>query len=160
MPQATGTNCVKIDIENCFEFDNKLKDGNFQCVKCNYSFYKNSNGRCTAVPKIIDFCGFYDSAETCSECLQGYVLTKDKKRCLKTMDLIQYTDPNCQVPFERHEPVCNMCKPGYTFESDTSTKCVKCSDAIDAGCFICDLNETSRCLLCVSGYHMDAEGKC
>lgn len=80
------------------------------------SFYKTDEGKCISVPKKIDFCAYYSSATSCSQCLQGYVLTKDNKKCLNDPLLKQFADPFCKIPQEKEQPVCNMCQPAHVFD--------------------------------------------
>lgn len=137
-----------------------MVNGNFVCDVCNKSFYKTADGKCIAVPKKIDFCLYYSSADLCSICLRGYVLTKDKKACSNDIQFKKFSDPFCEQPFESPTPVCNVCQASYNFESETSLNCVKCSETISQGCLVCDMNDRTKCLLCNPGYYMNKNTEC
>ncbi len=54
---------------------------------------------------------------------------------------------------------CQGCKPGeYNTEDGSCEVCTE--NTIDSGCFVCDPLDTSKCLICQSGYYHNTEGKC
>lgn len=153
------TSCIKIVIPNCAVV-NEIPDAEqkFTCKTCAISFYGTFSGKCSAVPKNILYCAIYENDLTCSYCLANRVLSIDKRSCISTSKTIAYSDVNCEIASIIDAPVCSVCAAGYKFESETSRKCVKCSD--DAGCLFCNPDDLSKCLFCNTGYFMDSEGKC
>ena len=150
--------CTKIVIPNC-EISNPIvnKEGNFECKECYISFYINSEKTCTAVPALISFCTIYDGPDECYFCLEGYVLSKDKRSCTKELAVTAFADGNCENSNELVNPVCNTCKEGYYF---LNINCVSCDEVLGDGCLICDLKAKAECLLCKSGYYMDDKQNC
>lgn len=65
---------------------------------------------------------------------------------------------NCEDNILNENPVCNTCKPGYTF---LYGECIGCpEDMILKGCYSCDPRKTERCLMCRSGWIQTPEGLC
>ena len=50
-------------------------------------------------------------------------LSKDKKTCLMTREVIRDLDENCAEMIELEEPICNACKNGFVF---VDGKCGEC----------------------------------
>ena len=53
------------------------------------------------------------------------------------------------------KPVCSTCQPGFVFQYG---KCIACNTGL--GCFVCDPQDRTRCLMCAVGFIMTPEGNC
>lgn len=114
--------CIEISIANCSAPDYDSIGPNFKCKQCNVGFYLNTTSGCTAVPEQIEYCGIYDTSETCALCFNNYVLLSNRKKCVLSTSIENYIDQNCLNSFFVSEMVCNVCMPGYYFEIDDNVK--------------------------------------
>ena len=139
-------------IQNC----NKLNPTTKECIKCNNGYYVNSSKSCSKIPIDIEGCLFYETKETCSKCEIGKVLAVDKKSCF--IKGLNNTNPmnNCDDIEEINKLICVTCKEGFFFNGG---QCEKCTTSLEQGCYACDYNDSSKCLLCTNGYHQEEEFK-
>jgi hypothetical protein len=71
------------------------------------------------------------------------------------LSLQGYTDPNCDTFELSPNGSCYLCSAGFTLKDGA---CVACQAS--AGCQVCDSRNTTKCLLCASGYTMGSSGTC
>ena len=91
-------------------------------------FYVNEDFTCTAVPSQIEYCGIYDTSNTCKLCFNNYVLVSNKKKCVLSTSIEDYIDKNCLNSFISPEPICNLCQQGYYFQVPTEKLLIKSTD--------------------------------
>lgn len=146
------TECIIHTITNCFNLDPETS----LCKKCLNGYYINKNGKCSAVPIDIKGCLFYENKENCSKCEKERVLSKDKKTCF--LKGLNNTNPmnNCEEIVYLTDLTCVTCKEGFFFKNG---ECEKCVTSLEQGCYACDYRDSSSCLMCVSGFHQEEEGK-
>ena len=142
--------CIQISITNCFAL-NPVNPT--YCGYCNTGFYVTATGTCTAVTTTISNCQYYASATTCANCTATYILSVDKLSCSSFNNV---TDGNCGNQILLSSPVCTQCSVGYTFSNGVCTAC----GLLSSGCLACDINNSSSCLICTTGYYMNSAGSC
>lgn len=118
IPDGNKLSCIEILIDNCAVPDENSIGPNFKCLQCNVSFYVNEQFTCTAVPEQIEFCGIYETADTCALCFNNYVLVSNKKKCVLSTEIEKFIDINCLNSFISASPICNLCTFGFYFEVD------------------------------------------
>ncbi|MCP5019821.1 MAG: hypothetical protein GY938_31725 [Ketobacter sp.] len=155
-PNNSGVfNCQRISDSRCTTFDINNPD---VCQICQNNYYPNSENLCTNVTAGIPDCQAYDSATTCSRCLKGTVLAKDKKSCHKSGSYTSNIAGSCYEAVENTDAICTFCNPGNYFSQGT---CVACSsNTINDGCAFCDPLDNAKCMLCTTGFFQDKDGAC
>lgn len=147
-------NCVATPVASCVAYDTNAP---FGCTICATDFYL-ANGVCTAVGTKIENCVQNATATTCAKCANRTALSVDKLTCSNDPDVVAQVDPSCNNPVILEKPTCNTCKAGYYFKFGRCTACT--NQTLAKGCYNCDPNSPSVCLMCASGYYMTAEGDC
>lgn len=113
------------------------------CVLCNYNFYKNGSGVCTAITKKNCF-ETNKSADECVSCLPGFKLDTNSCNLVATVDV----DQNCKSSAQT-DGKCDSCKSGYfPFVSNYKTTSVP-------NCFVFS---SGACTQCNEGYALQASG--
>ena len=146
--------CISKSVSNCLVSEDYAPYLCLQCQGDNYPL----DGVCTAVVTPVENCVVYDGQDTCAACAVGTALSKDKKKCLNTTEVVSQLDPNCSTSRIAEEPACNTCKDGYVFKNGYCVECVQ--NTTKQGCQNCDPYDQSKCLLCLSGYYMYDDGLC
>lgn len=57
---------------------------------------------------------------------------------------------------QHNEYLCSVCKGGYFLKEG---KCVSCENMIK-GCYMCDIFNENKCILCSKNYYMNDKGEC
>jgi len=148
------TNCVAINLSNCVS---PTQTTPFTCLVCATGFYPNSNGVCTAVSQTISNCITYDTATTCTNCTAGSILNVARTACNTTF-YSPYLDPNCQSSVLLSQPNCVQCNPGAVFVNGTCAQCN--TNPLSSGCYSCNPQNQTNCLVCAPNYYMNSRGEC
>lgn len=141
---STG-NCAKITDDNC------LSVVNGQCMFCKTTLYPSGLG-CKVPTSVIQNCTFYESATTCSMCDAGFSLSLNRTVCLT--DYNEFAASSCQVSSVVSQPVCSLCRPGYTFVNGV---CVECGGG---SCMVCSTTNINQCAVCLPGNYMKEDMIC
>lgn len=152
--QTGNTNCYEADIQECQTY----KDNENYCIVCKGHFVVNEDGICIGVTTQIDDCEYYNNeTQLCVACAEGYILAANQDKCT-FFGVLEHFE-NCKILKYRKTPLCVACFPGYFFEDGI---CVDCpaSTSYGNGCLYCDYANTSKCLICRTGYYMNTEKKC
>lgn len=149
------TNCVSANVPNCAVIDTSGTTPT--CITCNAPYYADSAGVCQQAPSPIANCQVYASNITCAVCSSGSVLNALATQCVIN-GFPTAVDPNCAQSAISATPLCAVCAFGYYFVNGT---CQACSVAsLSSGCWSCDPNNASTCLLCATGYYQTSTGSC
>lgn len=143
--------CTSNTVANCTV---PTSTSPFTCVTCNNNYYPDT-GVCTATSSSISNCVAYDTATTCIQCDVGYALSSDQLSCLSSSSAFDAIDPNCYDSYVESTPFCSSCDLGYYL---SGASCVQCP--INNGCANCNPHDTSKCVMCESGYYHDTSGNC
>lgn len=172
------TSCVEVSLANCLK--NTLTEP-YKCTFCEEGFYL-SEEQCVRADPQIDACKFYSDNTHCSQCKEFFALSEDKTKCLSNYVISPQIDFNCKIYHEK-QFTCASCPPNQNFvlesNSDVTTARLlspsfprilqsqlypifdyKCQTCGGDGCLLCSPIDYSQCYICLSGYHMNAEGKC
>jgi hypothetical protein len=153
--EETITNCVAVTKDKCKNFNQTAP---YNCFVCDSGFYANSTtGNCAAVNTTIDSCEVYQAIDRCDVCKSGYVLSIDKKKCLNDLSTLSIMDPNCKTAYLKNQTFCAECAIDSLFVNGTCAKCTTHSD--NSGCQSCT-DVASTCLICKSGFYMNATTSC
>jgi hypothetical protein len=144
-----NANCIDAGIAKC---NIAVKGSPNTCKSCQGGYLPNGAGTaCVAVSPTIPNCEAYQSTALCKQCTGNFILALDKKSCI---DQDSSLGPNCYMGEFTSTQVCDVCYPGYQFDSEGA--CV----ALDMdGCIFQD-SSNKRCVLCMTGYYMNKELKC
>lgn len=142
--------CVNLTVANC-----SVGTTAATCSVCNQDFYLNSN-LCRPVDFRIIGCSVYFNATSCLTCSPGTVLNFNGRSCVPN-NFNNLADAYCVDSFVDNRPICTACKPGFYF--DFAGNCTQCGQ-IGAGCDYCNPNAPDQCLMCSTGYTMDANFVC
>ena len=72
--------CIQLDaIGQCAK---RNQTSPYNCDKCNPGYYLEAENTCTFTEAVVG-CHEYTNADTCLLCLEDYVLSLDKKKCIK-----------------------------------------------------------------------------
>ena len=141
-------------------------------IKCDKGLYYSEDGKCS----LTNFCAKTKKDNSCSECIYGYYLSKDRLSC--TNDINCYTGDN--------NGICNWCTYDYYLDKqDKKCKsnlekeefkfckiveegvCITCENYYylteDKKCSIspnCTISKDSLCLQCIEGYYLGLDHKC
>ena len=146
-------NCIPFTDENCAV---STLVHPFECLQCNVLYYPK-DGLCVDVDSKIKFCLVYDTANTCAICESAYALSIDKKTCDTNEFISSFKDVNCERNRLVSPAECAACQVGYYFKDNS---CLACNITAEEGCFYCNPEEPTTCLLCASRWYMDKTGKC
>ena len=147
------TDCEPGIIENCSEIENQEP---LTCKTCKTHYYLNKEKLCQKTSSLISNCKIYYSNNICQQCIQGAILSSDKKSCLiNNKDSLIYS--NCKNLKYLETPRCTGCKEGFFFKNG---KCVSCDSSIILGCRFCDPYLPDKCLVCKNGYNHTNDGMC
>jgi len=116
------------------------------CLKCGDKKLLN-NGICVDPTSPLNGCKVYAKEGECSECDDGYTLTKSNNGCVSNFSLMS---ANCAAGMEKSSPVCHSCMSGYHL--DDNRECLKCGGE---GCNVCDPYDSTKCIYCMIGYDHD-----
>ena len=147
-------NCVNKSKNGC---DIVSDNSPYNCTQCSNGFYLK-DGECANPTTTIENCLKYDSGDTCEQCKEGYALATNKKSCINSGVIGSHIPTGCGVANAVSEPICSRCGPAYHFVQDSCAK--QCTGDDADGCLICDKVDGDKCLVCVSGYHQNKDGKC
>lgn len=172
------TSCVQVSLANCLK--NTITTP-YTCTFCEEGFYL-SEGQCVRADPQIDACKYYTDNTHCSQCKEFFALSEDKTKCMSNFVISPQIDFNCKIYHEK-QFTCASCPANQNFSLGTETvepparlltqnsprllqtelyeifkyKCQSCGGE---GCLLCDPVDFSKCYICSSGFHMNAEGKC
>ena len=142
------SHCVKVEVPECAV--NKFI-APYDCERCNGEFYVK-NGKCEAIKEPIVNCLEYDSEKSCRVCGVGTALSKDKASCDSSTSTLSQIDTNCAHAQLMEEATCSACLPGHYFRNGVCAPCEEMSS--DMGCYNCDPEQPTKCLICDEGYYM------
>jgi len=145
------SSCTAIVVANCVVLNPANQAA---CLYCSTNYYLNSASVCTSVTTQISNCLYYASATTCMNCTTGYALSVDASTCANTYT--NATDANCASSSLVALPACSMCDMGYNFVNGVCSQC----SLYSSGCWVCDINNSTNCLLCQSGFYQVASSLC
>ena len=124
------------------------------CMLCNKGFILR-DAKCDPPKVNISNCEEYDvENETCKTCFNGFLLSPLKDKC---ENRIGEAGTFCAKGHlvEQAKPVCVMC--GFGSYEDSNNECVSCGGD---GCQICDLADSSKCVLCKTTFFMNSGRTC
>jgi hypothetical protein len=150
-----NTNCVAANVPNCAVIN--ATNTSATCAVCNSGYFVDATGVCQAVPAPIANCQTYANNVTCSVCAAGSVLNPTGTQCMIN-GFASSVDPNCAQSAVSSTPLCAACALGYRFVNGTCTACDVANLA--SGCWSCDPNNSTICLICMTGYYQTASGSC
>lgn len=142
------TSCVLKNIPNCVTATDSYP---FKCTVCAAGYYPNSDGACVSTTVILN-CQIYDSATTCTKCVSPYVLSVDRTKC----SAVKYVDPNCNDLKLLGTATCSNCLSNFQFVNGVCSRCQITAE----GCYNCNYDNSSTCLVCAPGYYMIKENVC
>ena len=144
--------CVASGLSQCAT---PIIDNNVNvCTLCNKGFILR-NGKCDPPKVNISNCEDYDvEKETCKMCFNGFLLSPLMDKC---ENRIGEAGDFCAKGHlvDTAKPVCAMCAFGHY--EDSQGACVSCGGD---GCMICDLADSSKCLLCATKFFMNSSNTC
>jgi hypothetical protein len=145
--------CVESNINNCV-----LPVGGrvTTCLKCAEGYVPSSDKQSCIVPEGIQECESYKTFNSCSRCKSGFVRNSTCSECIERQSVTgsSLVHTHCLSEVIEKEPICNVCKPGYT--KNIKGECVACKSH---GCAICNL-ETGGCRICAEGFYMKQDMAC
>ena len=144
------TNCVLINIPNCFK---TTLTHPFTCIICNKGYYQ-ADGGCFPSDKILN-CEFYVANKVCLKCNEGFVKALDGSSCYEQSSLIFPTDTKCNNAFLSPKRICTACRPGYFLSENLCKPC-----RTDSKCMFCDPSNSKKCMVCSPGTIMLSSGDC
>ena len=150
--EAGNTRCRISPLTECLLSQFDFNADRIICLLCRAGYFIDSESQCARSSEIIANCDFYESDAKCGRCLQGYILTFDRAKCVAG---IKEAGLFCKVAEFLERPRCTICE--YGFYLNEQVECIACDQE---GCGICDLDNASKCRLCKSGYYMNQELNC
>jgi hypothetical protein len=142
-PDTEVTQCEAFQIDNCEHIDSTSK----KCTLCEPDYYVNNLFKCSQVPFFIKDCLYYETKDMCSQCKVGFLLTLNKKSCLKKGENHQNPMNDCKNIIFEETQECVACAEGYYFADG---ECVACNYTLDQGCYACNYENSNECLICSS----------
>ena len=140
-------------IENCSEIESQEP---LTCKVCITNYYLNEENFCQKSNFQINNCNIYYSNNICEQCIQGAILSADKKSCIiNNKDSLSFS--NCKNLKYLETPRCSACKEGYFFKDGI---CISCDSSVIIGCRFCDPYHSDRCLVCKNGFNHTNDGIC
>jgi len=136
--------CEDSGLTGCVEA--KAGSSSNTCEKCQDKKILK-DGACADPDSPLVGCKVYIKEGECSECDDGYTLTKSKNGCVSNYTLMS---SNCAFGMEKSSPVCHSCMSGY--QLDVNRECVQCGGE---GCSVCDPYDSTKCIFCKAGYDHD-----
>lgn len=143
---AAGASCLSLPDPSC----EAIADG--ACVSCPPERVP-SGLTCATATTPIEGCLLYSSSSACKRCISGTALSPDGSTCSK--ELSEFIDPNCADSRQLDSVTCSICATGSYFADGA---CQTCPSTL--GCAQCSSNNQTVCLVCSSGFYMDATGIC
>lgn len=146
---------AKERLEHCNNYEEPKQGVENKCQVCDWGF-SQLGGKCAQCK--VEGCAICDvSVEECQGCLDGHKL-KDKK-CIKEETEV----PNCQIcqygVTKDYPCTCRLCKENYVINGKLADKDQCVTDKIGK-CQYLDLNDQNKCVRCLAGYYIGADGKC
>ena len=138
--------CVDSELPHCV----KAEEGSptNKCLQCTDKKLL-VNDSCQDPVSPLTGCKVYVTEGECSECDDGYTLTKNRNGCVSNHSLMS---PHCAYSVEKNDPVCRSCMSGYHL--DENRECVSCGGN---GCNVCDPYDSTKCLFCNTGFNHDGQ---
>ncbi len=134
-----------VNIDYCEEYDGR--SSKVSCRRCFKEFYLAGENNCQrrGEQSQIEFCKeLIFNQEKCLECIEGFSLTSDLKKCLPSID-------NCRryMPSTRKDSLleCQECEEGFYWDIGNQI----CLEGAIAHCEIYFKNE-NKCALCRKGF--------
>ena len=146
------TICVASGLSQCATAT--IENSVNACLLCNKGFILR-NAKCDPPKVSISNCEEYDvEKETCKICFNGFLLSPLMDKCEKR---IGEAGTFCAKGHlvEQAKPVCAMC--GFGSYEDSKNECVSCGGE---GCQICDLVDSTKCVLCKTTFFMNSGRTC
>lgn len=140
--------CEESGLTDCVEA--KFGDPTNLCTKCADKKILH-NDACQDPVSPLAGCKVYKKEGECSECEDGFTLTKSANGCVSNFTLMS---ANCAFGIEQSSPKCRVCMSGH--QLDEKRDCVSCGGE---GCNVCDPYDATKCLFCKAGYDHDGS-KC
>lgn len=113
------------------------------CTKCAEKKILH-NDACQDPVSPLAGCKVYVKEGECSECDDGYTLTKSGNGCVSNYTLMP---ANCAFGIEQSSPKCRVCMSGHHLNDNRD--CVSCGGD---GCNVCDPYDSTKCIFCEAGY--------
>lgn len=128
------------------------------CQTC-ISGYFLANGACSPVAdnSTVANCATYGADQRCRACSKGYALDTDGRNCWNASQASGQIDGNCENTVINTGQYCNICRQGYYLNNGT---CAQIPRDSAEGCFIADVTQPTRCLVCLTGFQIDLTDSC
>lgn len=128
------------------------------CQTCAVGYYLLNNG-CVAVTgnSTVPNCATYGADQRCRACQKGYALDTDGMTCWDASQASGQIDRNCENTVINTGQYCNICRQGYYLNNGT---CQRIPRDSAEGCFIADITQPTRCLICLTGFQIDLTDSC
>jgi len=156
------SNCVQLNDTNCAQWS---AEAPYRCTVCNTGFAL-VGATCAALNQTVTNCQIHSADNICARCASGYTLNATSTTpgaaptttvCLQTSSLTLqgYMDPNCDSFTMTPSGSCYLCAAGFTIKNGACEAC-----QTSQGCMICDNRDSTKCLLCQSGFFSNGTGVC
>jgi len=128
------------------------------CQTCALGYYLVNNV-CSSVSanSTVPNCATYGADQRCRACSKGFALETDGLTCWDASQASGQIDGNCENTVINTGQYCNLCRQGYYLSNGT---CAQIPRDSSEGCFIADITQPTRCLVCLTGFQIDLTDSC
>ena len=138
--------CVDSELAHCVKAEEGSPEN--KCLQCGDKKLL-VNDTCQDPVSPLTGCKVYVEEGECSECDDGFTLTKSKNGCVSNHS---FMSDNCAFSIEKSNPVCRSCMSGYHL--DDNRECVSCGGN---GCNVCNPYDSTKCLFCQPGFNHNGD---
>lgn len=135
----------------CTPVANCAQSNGTACTACSTGYYLNANATCQQLVNgtTIANCFAYLADGSCARCASGFVADTSGRACISGASIDNQIDPLCLNQRVQDGTVCSLCRQGYNLVNG------RCELILNSeSCLVFDPDNTSNCLVCMSGYSM------